>query len=81
MVRWRNAVATLVFLAMVTMGGCISSKGGQNAGGFSTLAPLPKASPLATGGPTPSRVLVNEGEASPTAMFIHLSTDQAPSGN
>ncbi len=72
-----------VAAALLSLAACTSSTGTTTARGFSTLAPLPKASPVASAGPGaggPDVVVVGEGETSPTQMFIDLSANQAPAG-
>ena len=70
-------------VALAGLAACTSKTGSTTAGGFSTLAPLPQATPLASASPGSAGsdvVVVSEGESSPTAMFIQLSSNSAPAG-
>src|SRR6266536_2512525 len=76
-------VGLVAAVALLGLAACTSKTGGTTAGGFSTLAPLPKASSLASASPGTAGsdvVVVSEGESSPTEMFIQLSANQAPAG-
>src|SRR5206468_2353901 len=79
----RKLVGLVAAVALLGLAACTSKTGGTTAGGFSTLAPLPQASPVASASPGSAGsdvVVVSEGETSPTEMFIQLSSNSAPAG-